>query len=62
MHIPDPIEQMESRIERAIESQVVGDKIRCCECGDLYHPADVMCATSDPGSPAICLLCLDAAN
>lgn len=62
MNIPDPIEQMDARMERAIEAQVVGDKIRCCECGELCHPADVMAATSDPGSPAICMLCLDSAT
>lgn len=56
-YIPDPIELMEMRIEHAIDTYVVGDKMRCCNCQQLFDMVDVMEASADLAAPPICHPC-----
>jgi len=55
MYIPDPIEQMEARIERNIDNYVEG----CCMmCGKNVGEENLILPTPDPSSPAVCFDCL----
>lgn len=58
-YIPDPIELGEMRAERYDFENRVGDKIRCCECGEPKSYSEVMASSADPYSPPICRDCIE---
>lgn len=53
-YIPDPIELMESRIERNIEEYVEG---HCMNCGDEVD-YELIPVSASPDAPVVCLNCL----
>ena len=55
MYILDPIEQMDSRIERLIDKFV--DEYTCMECGERKD-YELVTATANPDSPLVCNECL----
>ncbi len=58
MYIPDPIELMDARIDRAIDRvEEVGEGC-CMACGKKVD-YELIQATADPASWAVCYDCLD---
>ncbi len=53
-YIPDPIEQMESRIDRMADEYVEG---QCMLCGDNVGEANLLPYNANPDSPAACEKC-----
>jgi len=54
-YIPDPIEIMESRIDKMSDSYNEG---HCMDCGKNVGEDNLIQATPDPCSPAVCFDCL----
>lgn len=54
-YIPDPIELMESRIERMMDKFV--DENTCMECGKKYD-YEMICVSPIGDGPAVCVECL----
>lgn len=58
-YIPDPIELMESRIERLSESYIEG---HCMICGKDVGEDNLLPYTAAPDSPAACSSCCGSAK
>ena len=58
-YIPDPVEQMESRIDDACETQrgVPSGHFRCMECEEVFY-GEPFPLTARPDSPLVCFRCL----
>lgn len=54
--IPDPIEIMDSQIDRLM-SQIIDGKMPCCACGQLCDLDDMVAATPSPTAPGACKDC-----
>ncbi len=54
MEIPDPIERMESRMERQMDLVDSNGTYPCCVCGRRYPCEDMHTISVDPSSPLIC--------
>jgi len=53
-YIPDPLEIMDSNIERNIENYIEG---HCMGCGKNVGEDNLVLATPSPDSPAVCFKC-----
>ncbi len=53
-YIPDPIELMESRIEREIDKITPEGKYPCAKCGDLIDPEEGICVSPIGDGPLVC--------
>lgn len=61
MHIPDPIERMEARIEDLLDEQLQGvpdGKIRCYGCKEVVGIDAVESLSDRPDAPAYCFKCV----
>ena len=54
-YIPDPIELMESRIDRMMDRYI--DEYTCMECGKKVG-YELIQATPHPDAPGVCIECL----
>ena len=62
MHIPDPIECMESQIERQIDLADSNGNYPCCYCRKKTPVEDLIAISPSPSAPGICPDCADAQN
>lgn len=52
--IPDPVELMESRMERQIDLVDAQGTYPCCRCGRRFDIDTMNCVSPDPSSPLEC--------
>lgn len=58
--IPDPIEQMENRIDRMVDDlEIVGDTFTCPDCGRHEKLSAALPAGPWPDAMPICRACAD---
>jgi len=62
MRIPDPIECMESQIERQIDLVDSNGNYPCYYCGKKTPVEDLIAISPSPYAPGMCLDCADAQN
>jgi len=62
MYIPDPVEQMNARIERQINLVDADGNYPCYYCGAKVPVDDLITLSPDPDAPGMCIDCADARN
>jgi len=58
MYIPDPIERMETFVERWADDNIKGDMFKC-GCGKMCKLNDGQPISSNPYSPPVCPDCFE---
>lgn len=63
-YIPDPIEQMDKRIDKMCDeifdcASDIDDELPCCECKVSFPISHLWPAYNSPDAPCICENCLD---
>ena len=58
MKIPDPIELIDARIEKQIDSIDTRGEYPCCYCGVRYPIDEMVPASADPSAAPMCYSCL----